>query len=765
MYSAYSGARRLLTVAALLLIVPAVFGRPLLVAPKRLALPQLVEQEYPGQHPTQYGAPSIDGDTLMVPASRVVNTSGDRVDGVYLFERDAGGNWNYARPLLENLSGDALVNGNLAVVHTFAALLIFERGAQGWALTDSLETETSEWHPFDRVFRIEDGSLYVQRGDYVFPPRECLPAYQQWSKVGSAWTPVASIGGTRCGDGNADVNAGRALVVQRPLDPAQPQPPADIFAPTGTASWSRIAQLPPPPPNPPYVNWFGYSAAISGSSAYIDSGYLFRNNGGNTWVSAGRLFEPETELQIGSNQGRLRGNTLVVLGHEQDYELPSLDWEIMTEWRTLRAYRKRTDGFFDYYARLNADFDVWWWSLSDDGRRVAAISPDNNYGSGPATLLYVFEIPDSATFNATQQDTFESGSFSRWTTTAGQFAVATNGKTRVVRQSSLTGDAGAYLTNINWADQAIEADMRPLEFAGTGRWFGLVTRRADARNYYYATFRAPNIVSLRRMRDGVVTELATGWLWQNYTPGRNYRVRLESVGDQHAVFVDGIPRAHAKDGAITAGHPGVAGYRTRFELDNVVVSNATRLALRLDTWERRWAEGTPDFRSGTWQFASEPGPDVDYDGESEGYVLKQTDTAGDARWFSKVAAGNQVVSARVRPMSHGATTGTQDPWVGIAAQVKDERNYYYLTLRRSNQLSLRRMVNGTVQILATVPQPVSTGAWHDLRLEIVGTNIRAFVDGDLKIQTTDSTLSGGGRNAILMYKTAADWESYIAYQP
>jgi len=50
-------------------------------------------------------------------------------------------------------------------------------------------------------------------------------------------------------------------------------------------------------------------------------------------------------------------------------------------------------------------------------------------------------------------------------------------------------------------------------------------------------------------------------------------------------------------------------------------------------------------------------------------------------------------------------------------------------------------------------------------LEIVGTNIRAFVSGDLKIQTTDATLSGGGSNARLMYKAAADWESYIAYQP
>ena len=46
-----------------------------------------------------------------------------------------------------------------------------------------------------------------------------------------------------------------------------------------------------------------------------------------------------------------------------------------------------------------------------------------------------------------------------------------------MRQSSLAGEAGAHLTAIDWTDQSIEADMRPLEFAGAGRWFGLVTRR------------------------------------------------------------------------------------------------------------------------------------------------------------------------------------------------------------------------------------------------------------------------------------------------
>jgi len=56
-------------------------------------------------------------------------------------------------------------------------------------------------------------------------------------------------------------------------------------------------------------------------------------------------------------------------------------------------------------------------------------------------------------------------------------------------------------------------------------------------------------------------------------------------------------------------------------------------------------------------------------------------------------------------------------------------------------------------------------AGYDLRLEIIGLDIRAYVNGDLKISAKDPNMTGGGKNAILMYKTAADVYHYIAYQP
>ena len=72
------------------------------------------------------------------------------------------------------------------------------------------------------------------------------------------------------------------------------------------------------------------------------------------------------------------------------------------------------------------------------------------------------------------------------------------------------------------------------------------------------TFRSSGRLSIRRMHDGVYTEIGYVNVPANFQPGRSYRMRFESVGDQHVVFMDGFPMLHVKDTALTRGHPGVA---------------------------------------------------------------------------------------------------------------------------------------------------------------------------------------------------------------
>jgi hypothetical protein len=46
-----------------------------------------------------------------------------------------------------------------------------------------------------------------------------------------------------------------------------------------------------------------------------------------------------------------------------------------------------------------------------------------------------------------------------------------------------------------------------------------------------------------------------------------------------------------------------------------------------------------------------------------------------------------------------------------------------------------------------------------------GSRIRAFVNGELKVQVTDLSAIGSGRNAMIMNKAAGDCTDYIGYQP
>lgn len=735
---------RPLPVAAIALFACSALARPLLLPAIDLEVPPLPSAPSDPEVTTQYGLVAIDEGTLLVTASRPTGVIDEWENAVHYFERDGGGNWNYAGIFSAENALDIAIDGDLAAVSlslrpwgTSSEVHVFERGPSGWAMTGSIEG------PYARLLRIEDGSIFMRPEVST----GCQPPYEEYRRVNGVWVVVATIGGQRCDFFHEDFNDGMAVILHRPRLGNSWQP-AEIFA-SSQPAWTLTGSFPAPAQTLSY----GYGATIRGDTINVDVGFLRRNVGGS-WASAGRLFQPEGEAGIGGVQGKLRGNHLVLFGQERDYDWTVDDYENFFYWNVLRVYRQNAAGGFVYHARLNSEFGVYKWSLSDDGRYVAASGIHvNDQRFAETRRLYVFEIPETTTFPGTRQDTFSNGTYSRWTVTAGQFSVTQSGVSRALRQTSLEGDSAAFFNDANWADQGVEADVRLLEYGDTDSWFGLVTRRSDAQNYYYLSFRAPNQISLRRVSGGVETPLVTSTL--NLVPDKTYRVRLESVGDQHVFFLNGIQRFRVRDATLTEGHPGVAGHATRYEVDNVVMSPGTRILLRFDdAYGGGWYSDNWGLATGYWE----------KHGDHYGAYLMQLDDEADARWFSVAPAGYQVVSTRVRPQSQGSG---YDPWFGLAVRVIDDSNYYYLTLRRSNTLSLRRLVNGQIQVLGTVPHPLTLGAWHDLRLEVIGTHIRAYANGELKIEYNDSALGnmGAGRNGLLLYKTAADVENYIAYQP
>ena len=96
--------------------------------------------------------------------------------------------------------------------------------------------------------------------------------------------------------------------------------------------------------------------------------------------------------------------------------------------------------------------------------------------------------------------------------------------------------------------------------------------------------------------------------------------------------------------------------------------------------------------------------------------------------------------------------------------MRRSQNYYYVTVRNDNTVSLRKLVNGQIVVLDTAPLTVSLGTWYTLRLEAVGSALRTYVNGRLLLEANDSTHSEGSYG-LATFRTSAQFDDFIATQP
>ena len=77
---------------------------------------------------------------------------------------------------------------------------------------------------------------------------------------------------------------------------------------------------------------------------------------------------------------------------------------------------------------------------------------------------------------------------------------------------------------------------------------------------------------------------------------------------------------------------------------------------------------------------------------------------------------------------------------------------------------LRKLVNGAITTLASATFPVSINTQYTLRLEAVGTQLRGYVNGNVVLQASDSSLTKG-IGGVMTNKAAVRFDDYLAYQP
>lgn len=140
-----------------------------------------------------------------------------------------------------------------------------------------------------------------------------------------------------------------------------------------------------------------------------------------------------------------------------------------------------------------------------------------------------------------------------------------------------------------------------------------------------------------------------------------------------------------------------------------------------------------------------------------GGVFRQTDVTGGAR--ATLDASNftdQMIEADVTIESINGT----DRWAGLFVRQTDFNNTYYITLRSSGVLSLRKLVNGTATVFANHVMPVTLGTTYRLRLEAVGQTLKAYVNGTEVLTAVDSTWTSG-RAAVGTFMAVASFDNVL----
>ena len=574
------------------------------------------------------------------------------------------------------------------------------------------------------------------------------------------WRKVATLTGAFRGceyvySGSVDISGTSAVVLQEsgteiPVGEQQ----AWIFR-RGASGWSRqgIAHL---PLLSEQREFSVTQAAMRGPDVFMGSGLvngvlLFRDVPGQGLQVADRLRPVD---------GSMGGNETAQLKKHGDYLLQkTMLFDRSYQPAVLNVWRRAGAGYEHVAALVHRGNAEWYGPVHEASASNVAI----NNGTVLATdvynrVVYHWELPGN-TAPAPRQETFNVGLATNWTTSAGsQFTVLRGDRSRVLRQSQTAIDTRALYEPADWTNQAIEVDVNVGQFANDTSAISLITRWQGPDNFYEFGL-GPQRFEFRRMASSTLRTLYSvpgPWL-HLMQPGRNYRLRLESIGTRHQVFIDGRAFLSLFSTGMTRGRVGVGTYRASADFDNVQILPSPLTSI---------------YRN--YFFTTTPVPPWTHSGDGQlgarGSQGQQRCLVGPELHGGRGPRHHRYANDRAtsrdnaRVIQFAPSTETQRRWFGVVARYVDADNYYILALRNSNALVLSRRVNGTNTTLGSFAVNVIPRQDYTIRLDAIGSQLRAYLNERQLFEVSD-TSHPQGSSGMTTFKTHAEFESFVAYQP
>jgi hypothetical protein len=474
--------------------------------------------------------------------------------------------------------------------------------------------------------------------------------------------------------------------------------------------------------------------ALQLATAVSDNGYVFRRSG-STWTLLGAATSVDRDNDSGITfQAVYRDGVMLTMEASRGWILP-------------RVYLESSPGHFEHVASLMTANSGTFLDVSSN--TVALIARDR---IEPTYEVEIFTLPTPLRAPAQIVNDFEDREVSDFTFNSGQFALATRGSDDVLAQSSSNTLAIALATDSDWSDyQRVEADIAPTFSAGDS-WVGLIARYVDPDNYYFATIRADRTFGVYKRVNGMITRL----IQDTYYPVSTGRVSLAVDGSDISLMIDNQYLPVVRDSSLRHGRAGLATWQARADFDDVQVAASPEYGL----FDREWGPGGPDSNidlttvSGSWQVLH------DENGFNQG--LLQNDSTGNAVAYTGTPVANLEITSRLQFDGFGAPT--QSAWVGLLARYVDPQNQYYVTVRSTGQIQIRKIVNGVISVLASASFTPVRYQVYELRFRVINDELKLFVDGAMVASAHDRDIASG-KYGIATYRAGALWHSLSVVQP
>jgi hypothetical protein len=155
-----------------------------------------------------------------------------------------------------------------------------------------------------------------------------------------------------------------------------------------------------------------------------------------------------------------------------------------------------------------------------------------------------------------------------------------------------------------------------------------------------------------------------------------------------------------------------------------------------------------DFEHGTGQWTALSGSwSAVADGST---TYAQTNTSGSRQAVAGASWGDQSVSAKVKVVSFNGS----DRYVTLIGRYQDASNYYYLALRKSSKLELKKVVNGSTSTIGSKTFTVTAGTWYSLELKLIGSSLQAYVNGTMELSGSNAQIASGKMGLGTYYASA-----------